>query len=151
MLDFEEIDEKLEAERREQRKKKHRQSRIISWVVMAALICGAVVAGVFFIKNMKPDEVPEKVEEIRPSAFINAKIETVTFAGESALKNIGKKAFENSAIKSFVLPAGVAKINEETLSEATDGRHQSKNGRHYCYKYSISCRRLSKREYGWLV
>lgn len=81
LFDFEEIDEKLEAERREQRKKKHRQSRIISWVVMAALICGAVVAGVFFIKNMKPDEVPEKVvsvsqpEEQEPLPSIDEPVE----------------------------------------------------------------------------
>ena len=63
-------------------------------------------------------QLPQNVEEIKDKAFVGSAVSSVKLSEEPALRYIGVSAFENSAIKSFEIPAGVEKINNATFKNA---------------------------------
>lgn len=56
--------------------------------------------------------VPEYITEIGDGAFEGSTMKTLLFAGNSALKKIGDRAFANSLLTVVTLPAGVTEMGE---------------------------------------
>ncbi|MBO5896732.1 MAG: leucine-rich repeat domain-containing protein [Clostridia bacterium] len=63
-------------------------------------------------------ELPQAVEKICDNAFYGSAISAVKLAEESALREIGISAFENSVITEFTIPANVSKLNNATFKNA---------------------------------
>lgn len=63
-------------------------------------------------------ELPGNVEKICEKAFYGSAIENVKVTEDSALKEIGASAFENSMLEGIVIPANVEKINTATFKNA---------------------------------
>lgn len=59
--------------------------------------------------------VPEYITEIGESAFEGATMKALLFAGNSALKKIGNRAFANSSLVTVVLPGGVTEMGESVF------------------------------------
>lgn len=59
--------------------------------------------------------IPEYITEIGESAFEGATMKALLFAGNSALKKIGNRAFANSSLVTVVLPGGVTEMGESVF------------------------------------
>ena len=66
-------------------------------------------------ENLLSIFIPPSVEEIGQWAFRESALETIEFEEGSKLKKIGDRAFENSALRSIVLPASLEEIGNRAF------------------------------------
>ena len=66
-------------------------------------------------------KIPKNIKYIFTSAFENTKIRSVEFEEDSALTEIGKRAFKGcSNLESFVIPAKVSTIEDDAFSDCAN-------------------------------